>query len=94
MISRKVLWTLCLDLFYVTAALASDYTFNVLIAHNPGGFTPLGTVLITLMVGTPVTYYLISQRFDLSRVIAERKRLERELIGALAEGREREAKGT
>ena len=85
MISRKVLWTLCLDVFYVTAALASDYTFNVLIGHNPRGFTPLGTVLITLMVGTPVTYSLISQRFDLSRVIAERKRLETELIGALAE---------
>ena len=83
MLSRKILWTLALDIFYVTAAIGCDYTINVVIGHNPAGFTPFVTLTITLVVGTPVTYYLISQRFDLHRVIAERKRLEGELIDAL-----------
>ena len=84
MLSRKILWTLLLDIFYVMAAIGCDYTINVLIGHNPAAFTPFVTLTITLVVGTPVTYYLISQRFDLHRVIAERKRLESELIDALA----------
>ncbi len=84
MFGRKVLWTFVLDIFYVTAALASDYTFNIMIDHNPAGFTPVVTMVITAIVGTPVTYYLISQRFDLRRVIAERRRLELELTSALA----------
>ena len=55
MFGRKVLWTFVLDIFYVTAALASDYTFNIMIDHNPAGFTPVVTMVITAIVGTPVT---------------------------------------
>jgi PAS domain S-box-containing protein len=68
------LWSSLLVLSYVLIATGADFTFNVLLMHDPGAFTPAETTLLTLIIGTPVTYYLISQRLDLRRAIGERDR--------------------
>jgi len=72
MLAKKLLWTGVLVLSYAIVATVGDFTLNVLIRHDLGGFTPAGTILLAMVIGAPTTYYLISQRMDLRRAIAER----------------------
>jgi PAS domain S-box-containing protein len=54
--------------FIVGAALLSDYVVNVLIMHNPRGFTPFTTLIISALVATPLAYWLTSQRMKLEQL--------------------------
>jgi signal transduction histidine kinase/CheY-like chemotaxis protein len=85
MLKQKLILTAVFELVYLVVAVSGDFLLNVVIFPQPGAFTPLTTVLITLIVGAPVTYYLLSKRFDLQRVVGVQKRLEQELQAALAQ---------
>jgi PAS domain S-box-containing protein len=52
----------------VGAALAADYVLNVLIMGQPEDFTPLTTLLIALVVSTPLSYWLTSQRMRVEQM--------------------------
>jgi len=68
MFRRKLITTLIVVALVVVAAEAADYVSNVFMFATPAMFTPVNTGLITLFVGTPVLYFLISQRLDMQRV--------------------------
>lgn len=83
MLKQKIAWTILLEIAYAIAAVFGDFLINVVLLRHPGSFTPTTTAVITLIVGAPVTYYLIGQHFDLQSGIAERNRLQQELTTAL-----------
>jgi len=68
MFKQKLIRTLIIVAFVVAAAVASDFVLNDLVFSTPASFTPVNTSLISLLVGIPVTYFLISQRLDMQRV--------------------------
>ena len=65
---RKAVMTLAVGVIIALGALAGDYTFNVLLFPNPAGYTPFISMTIGLCVGTPISYFLISQRIDIEKV--------------------------
>ena len=67
MINQKLLKTAIAVVTIVVAALIGDFVFNIYLFATPQAFTPLNTALIAVLVGGPVSYYLISQRVDLQR---------------------------
>ena len=77
------------------AALAADYGLNVLVMGRPDGFTPITTLIIAIVVATPLSYWLTSQRMRVeqmrdalfSSVQAKQKAIE-EAEAALAKYRE------
>ena len=79
MLLRKLIWTGSLVAAYIVVCLCGDFAFNAVLLHNPAAFTPMSDVLLTVLVGTPVTFYLVGQRFDLKQIISDRERLSREL---------------
>ena len=64
-------------------AVFGDYTMNVVVSHAPNTFTPMTTAFLTIVVGTPVTYYLMNQHFDLRLAMAKKAALEVELTAAV-----------
>jgi signal transduction histidine kinase/CheY-like chemotaxis protein len=85
MLLRKLIWTVLLLVAYVVAILCGDFSFNSFILHTPAGFTPTTDILLTLLVGTPFTFFLVGQRFDLKKIISDRERLSLALEQALSE---------
>jgi len=85
MLLRKLIWTVLLLAAYVVAILCGDFSFNSFVLHNPAGFTPTTDIFLTLLVGTPFTFYLVGQRFDLKKIISDRERLGLALEQALGE---------
>jgi PAS domain S-box-containing protein len=51
--------------------MVMDYVVNILLLHNPIGYTPFATLLIALIVATPLAYWLTSQRMRLEHMHAE-----------------------
>jgi PAS domain S-box-containing protein len=74
MLARKLFWTGGLALAYALIATSADFLVNIVALHNPAGFTPLESALLAVLIGAPATYYLLGQRMDLQRAIAERDR--------------------
>ncbi|HUO11255.1 MAG TPA: PAS domain S-box protein [Caulobacteraceae bacterium] len=72
--ARKLLWTVVLVLSYALIAVGGDFVLNVVVLHDPRAFTPVGTAGLAALIGAPTTYYLLGQRMDLRRAIAERDR--------------------
>ncbi len=68
MLKQKLIATSIVVAIVIVAALAADYLTNVVVLASPAQFTPIQTVLIAILVSTPVTYYLISQRMNMQRV--------------------------
>jgi PAS domain S-box-containing protein len=101
MLKRKLINTATMTAFIVAAASAGDFVINVLLMSRPDQYTPVATALIALVVGAPVSFYLISQRFDVQRakeelcamvtdreravVESQRRRVEAEAAQATAE---------
>jgi signal transduction histidine kinase/CheY-like chemotaxis protein len=83
MIRKKIFWTLVVQLVAVAAAIGGDFAINILVQHNAAAFTPLTDAILATVVGFPLTFYFISQRFDLKQVIAERAALQQQLTQAL-----------
>ncbi len=79
MLARKLLWTALLVLTYVLVAVGCDFAFNTLVVHSLRDFTPVETAFLAVLIGAPTTYYLIGQRFDLRRAIAERDQTDEDL---------------
>jgi PAS domain S-box-containing protein len=71
MLNQKLLKTAIAVATILGAALLGDFVFNYYLFVTPQAFTPLNTALIAVLVGTPVSYYLISQRLDMQRVKEE-----------------------
>ncbi|HEX4197508.1 MAG TPA: ATP-binding protein [Caulobacteraceae bacterium] len=72
-----------MQLVAIAAVTGGDFTINILIQHNPAAFTPLTDSILATVVGFPLVFYFIRQRYDLTRVIAERAALQQQLTLAL-----------
>jgi len=48
-----------------------DYGVNILLLQEPSGYTPFSTLLISLVVATPLAYWLTSQRMRLEQIQTE-----------------------
>ena len=68
MLRQKFLASLALMPVLVIGAVAFDWLINVFFLKNPSGFTPYATVAITLTIGWPTGFVLISQRLDVGAV--------------------------
>ena len=79
MLARKLLWTALLVVSYALVAVSGDFAFNTLVVHSLRDFTPLETAFLAVLIGAPTTYYLIGQRLDLRRAIAERDQTDEDL---------------
>jgi PAS domain S-box-containing protein len=55
----------------VGAAMIVDYGVNILLLQEPSGYTPFSTLLISLVVATPLAYWLTSQRMRLEQIQTE-----------------------
>ena len=105
MFLAKFLRTLATVALVALAAVATDYLINIVLLKRPDVFTPGMTMAIVAIVGSPLLYFLHSQRLDLkvakrelshslkiqrqSAEEAERRRLEAER--ALGRLREQES---
>jgi signal transduction histidine kinase/ActR/RegA family two-component response regulator len=57
--------TALLVLLVVCGAMAADYLFTVVIMADAAHYTPLNTLIIALVVGVPMCWYLTQQHFTL-----------------------------
>ena len=71
MLKQKLITTFCVVAAVVAAALLADFVVNFIVLGTPQSFTPITTIGISLLVGAPVCFYLINQRFDVQRVREE-----------------------
>jgi len=85
MFRQKLLWTLGLVAMYAVAATLADFVINIVVLKTPNAFTPGETAMIAVLIGGPVTYYLISQRMDLKQAIQARDRTSDDLRHTSAE---------
>jgi PAS domain S-box-containing protein len=74
MLRRKLITAFFATVITVVAAVTCDYLVNNFILDFPQGFTPLTTMIISALVGGPVTFFLISQRDDNRRLACEIQR--------------------
>jgi len=81
----------------VGAAMAMDYLINIIVLNAPQAYTPLATLLISLVVATPLAYWLTSQRLrvermrdDLTASVAAKQKAIDEVQAALAKASEAE----
>jgi PAS domain S-box-containing protein len=65
---RKALSTSIAVGVILIAAVGVDYISNTFVFGTPHAFTPINTALIALLVGTPISYFLVGQRLDMQRV--------------------------
>ena len=72
MLTRKLLWTTALTVTYAILAVGADFLLNVVVQKTPQLFSPVESAALAILIGAPATYYLISQRLDLKRAVAER----------------------
>lgn len=74
MLRRKLITALFATIVTVVASVSCDYLVNTYVLHTPGGFTPVTTLIISTLVGAPVTFFLISQRDNIRRLACEIQR--------------------
>ena len=79
MLAKRLFWTGVLVLSYALAATLADFILNAVIMGSPKGFSPVETVILAVLIGTPATYYLIGQRIYLRRAIAQRDQTDSDL---------------
>jgi len=85
MLARKLYLTAVTCTAVVALALALSYLITIVLLNSPEEFTPHTTVLITYLVGVPVSFVLISQRLDASKVRDELTAIVQEKDKAAAE---------
>lgn len=64
MLKQKLLATLMWAAICVVVAMITDYGVTILLLHNYPGYTPMITLTIATLVSFPVTYILVSSKFD------------------------------
>ncbi|NBU29269.1 MAG: hypothetical protein EBS42_13955, partial [Caulobacteraceae bacterium] len=89
MLARKLYLTAVTCTAVVALALALSYLITIVLLNSPEEFTPHTTVLITYLVGVPVSFILISQRLEASKVRDELTAIVQEKDRAAAENIER-----
>ena len=89
MLARKLYLTALTCTAVVVLALALSYLITVVILNSPHEFTPATTVLVTVIVGVPVSFLLISQSLEASKVRDELTAIVQEKDRAAAENIER-----
>jgi PAS domain S-box-containing protein len=92
MLARKLTWTGLFVLSYAAIAIVADFIVNMLILRHPAGFNPIESASLAVVIGVPSTFYLLSQRINLQRVVAERAQADAVLLrrtGELATSEER-----
>jgi signal transduction histidine kinase len=67
MFKEKVIATLGWSALCIAGAMAADYVITILILDDWTAYTPLITLAIAAVVTVPVSYALVSSRFDLRR---------------------------
>jgi len=67
MVREKLLATLRWSALCVAAAMVADYVITILILNDWTAYTPFVTVAIATVVTVPVSYALVSSRFDLRK---------------------------
>ena len=65
MFSRTLKNTAILFLIVLCSTMAADYLVSVVILADAKSYTPLGTLVVTLVVGVPVSWYVTRQRLVL-----------------------------
>lgn len=74
MLRQKLITALFATIVTVVAAVSCDYLVNTYLLHTPAGFTPVTTLIISTLVGAPITFFLINQRDDIRRLAHEIQR--------------------
>ena len=85
MYGKKLLLTVVLAATYGVVATLADFVLNIVILKTPRAFSPAETATLAIVIGAPITYYLIGQRFDLKRALEERDRTSEHLRHKTAE---------
>jgi len=85
MFGKKLLLTVVLSATYGAVATVADFVINIIVLKTPGAFSPAETAGLAVVIGAPITYYLLSQRFDLKRALEERNRTSEDLRRKSAE---------
>jgi PAS domain S-box-containing protein len=67
MTRAKIIRALAITLVVTTATMVADYLVNVVFMHTPGAYSPVSTLVISIVVGLPLGYALSSQHVDLAR---------------------------
>jgi cell cycle sensor histidine kinase DivJ len=64
-LKQKLLTTLMWAATCIGIAMIADYVVTILLLHNYPGYTPLITLAISTIVSFPVTFILVSSKYDL-----------------------------
>jgi cell cycle sensor histidine kinase DivJ len=67
MFREKLIATLWWSALCIAGAMSADFILTILILHDWAAYTPLITLAIATVVTLPVSYALVSSRFDLCR---------------------------
>ncbi|MBL6936205.1 MAG: HAMP domain-containing histidine kinase [Alphaproteobacteria bacterium] len=67
MVREKLIATLWWSALCIAGAMASDYVITILILDDWAAYTPLVTLATATVVTLPVSYALVSSRYDLRR---------------------------
>lgn len=65
MLKQKLLATLTWAATCIGVAMIADYVVTILLLRDYQGYTPLITLTISALVSLPVTYILVSSKYDL-----------------------------
>lgn len=65
MVREKLIATLWWSALCIAGAMVADYVITILILNDWAAYTPFVTVAIATVVTVPVSYALVSSRFDL-----------------------------
>ncbi len=85
MFGKKLLLTVVLTATYGAVATLADFLLNVVILKTPRAFSPVETATLAIVIGAPMTFYLLSQRLDLKRALEARDRTGEDLRRRTAE---------
>jgi two-component system cell cycle sensor histidine kinase PleC len=65
-IRQKLIVTMLWSAMCIAGAMCADFVITILLFDDHAGYTPFITLCVATVVAVPVTYLLVSSRFDLS----------------------------
>jgi len=65
MFREKLVATLKWSVLCIAGAMLADYLVTIVIANDPGDYTPLITFVVATLVTIPTSYFLVSSRIEL-----------------------------
>ena len=67
MLKQKLLTTLSWTVACIAVAMTTDYLVTIVLLGDRAGYTPLITLLISVVVSVPATFFLVSSKYDLRK---------------------------